>query len=454
VDFQAVAQSIRTTAGDEANRQNCYEHDPGGGGGGVVGTNNICIHVIPSPGSKEYRFYRRVDNGPLTLLAAGAVSNSPDIQACDNNTPVNGGTMCFYVQLLDENGNPSPMTWLGCVDTAPVTPPPTPVLAKITPLSTDPTNAQMSLSWFCPPYGVDRFEVFIAGLPTPPNTNLFALSPQLVCTGAPPTQMNFTLNGTNYHLPFYSFLTPKVGPGFGNNGSQFSVPANIEVGKRYYVTVRALSLHGDPGGLSNFQPFVWTPSNPPPLQVPWPARPLPPTNASFFAFAFYLSPTNASPALQTASPAGIGVLVGSGGVGADRYVVTRIPPEIFGAVNPNLMLETNSSGDVIFPCAMYRYQVPNANFPTVSGDVIQVSPLIENIAYQQTTIVGQGTNTFIQDPFVAVSAVSNGSNFIFLWLRDTQPQISGARYKYILVRLDPVTHEIDQLIPSNEVDVP
>jgi hypothetical protein len=43
---------------------------------------------------------------------------------------------------------------------------------------------------------------------------------------------------------------------------------------------------------------------------------------------------------------------------------------------------------------------------------------------------------------------------VYLWLRDMQPQISGARYKYILVRFNPVTHEIDQLIPSNEVVVP
>ena len=396
-----------------------------------------------------------MDSGPLSLLAAGAVSNGvTDIEACDNNTPVNGGSMCFYVQLLDENGNPSPLTWLGCVDTAPVTPPPTPVLAKITPIGSDPTNAQMSLSWFCPPYGVDRFEVDIAGTPTPPNTNLFALASQLVGTGAPPVTNTFTTGGATLTLPFYAFLTPKVGPGFGNNGPQFSVPCNIEVGKHYYVIVRALSLHGDPGNFSNLEPFVWTPSNAPPLQVPWPARPLPSTNANFVALAFYLSPTNSSPALQTAWPSGIGVLVGSGGIGSSRFTVNRIPPEIFSAINPNLMLENNVFGDAIFPCTLYRYQVPNANFPAVSGDVIQVSPLMENIAYQQTIIPAQGTNTFIQDPFVAVSAISGGSNSIFLWLRDTQPQISGARYKYILVRFNPVTHEIDQLIPSNEVDVP
>ncbi|HEX9046126.1 MAG TPA: hypothetical protein VF988_03795, partial [Verrucomicrobiae bacterium] len=338
VDFQAVTQSFRTVAGSQGDRQGCYEHDPGGGGGGVLGTNNICVHVAPSVGSKEYRIYRRVDDGPLTLLSSGAVSNSPSIETCDNNTPVNGGSMCFYVQLLDENGNPSPMTWLGCVDTAPVTPPPTPVLAKITPIGNDPTNAQMNLSWFCPPYGVDRFEVFIAGTPTPPNTNLFALSSQLVSTGAPPTPISFILKGTNYNFPFFSFLTPKAGPGFGNNGAEFSVPCNIEVGKHYYVAVRALSRHGNPGDLSNFETFIWTPSNTPPLQVPWPARPLPTTNANFLALAFYLSPTNTSAPLKTGSASGNGVLIGYGNAGREFSIAAK---EIYGAVNPNSMLETN-----------------------------------------------------------------------------------------------------------------
>jgi len=106
---------------------------------------------------------------------------------------------------------------------------------------------------------------------------------------------------------------------------------------------------------------------------------------------------------------------------------------------------------------LYRYQVANANFPTVSGDVIQVSPLMENIAYQQVNI--QGTAYFvyaaIADPFIAVTGANTGSgNEVYLWIRDTQPQISGASYKYILAHFDPVAHEIDQLIPSNVTQVP
>jgi len=457
--WDAVVESLRTTAnvGIQGRNPDCVEHDSGGGSGGVAGTNNVCVHVLPSAGSYEYRFYRRVDNGPLTLLGAGAVSNQTDIAACDDNPPVNGGSMCFYVQLLDQNGNPSPMTAIGCIDTAPVTPLPTPVLAKITPIGNDPTNAQMSLYWFCPPYGINRFEVDIAAKPTIPNTNLFKLSSLLVSTGAPPVSSTFTVKGTTYtNVPFYSFLTPKVGPAFGNNGAAFSVPCNIELGKTYFVRVRALSQHGDVGNWSVYQPFTWTPSNTPPLQVPWPARPLPTTNANFFTFAFYLAPTN-SGAFAAAGPSGNAVLVGFTNVGSAGFSVTNFPPTINGFLDPNLALETNSFGDSIFPCALYRYQVPNANFPTVSGDVIQVSPLMENIAYKQVNIKGTAyiVDSIIADPFIAVSGnINNAGNIVYFWIRDTQPQISGASYKYILVRFDPVTHEIDQLIPSNVTQVP
>jgi hypothetical protein len=79
---------------------------------------------------------------------------------------------------------------------------------------------------------------------------------------------------------------------------------------------------------------------------------------------------------------------------------------------------------------------------------------MENIAYQQTTVVGQGTNTLILDPFVAGTTLADTSfRYLWLWLEDTQPIISGARYQYVLVHFGP-NHEVDQLIPSNPVDVP
>ena len=39
-----------------------------------------------------------------------------------------------------------------------------------------------------------------------------------------------------------------------------------------------------------------------------------------------------------------------------------------------------------------------------------------------------------------------------VYLVDTQPVILGARYRYLLVRFKD-NHEIDQVIPTNEVEV-
>ena len=129
------------------------------------------------------------------------------------------------------------------------------------------------------------------------------------------------------------------------------------------------------------------------------------------------------------------------------------PPKVSAPFDPASMLLTNALGDGIIPCAMYRYETANANFPVTSGNVIQVSPLMEKIAYEQT-VVQTTTNTVIVDPFVTCTSSSDAShNYLYLWLLDTQPQISGARYKYVLVRFK-ANHEVDQLIPSNEVDVP
>src|SRR6185369_17027100 len=196
-----------------------------GGGGGVIGTNNIGVVVFPTLGSKEYRIYRRIDDGPISMLCQGPVTNVLSIIECfENAPPVNGGTVCFYFQLLDEHGNPGPMNFIGCVDTAPNTPLPVPVLTKLTTTGND-ANPSMNISWFCPPYGVDRFEVNIAGLPTPPDTTDFNLSPQLSFTKAPPPSMTFSNFGTNLTLRFYPYYTPKAGPAFGNNGAQFVINA-------------------------------------------------------------------------------------------------------------------------------------------------------------------------------------------------------------------------------------
>ncbi|PYJ00376.1 MAG: hypothetical protein DME25_20905 [Verrucomicrobia bacterium] len=185
---------------------------------------------------------------------------------------------------------------------------------------------------------------------------------------------------------------------------------------------------------------------------------MPSANANFPALAFFLSPTNPVQVFRTGGYTGNGVLIGFGQFGDVKYSLRTNSTEIFALIDPDANLLKNQFADAIFPCAMYRFQVRNTNFPATSGDVIQVSPLMENLAYQLSGVPGQTTNTTIHDPFVAATILTTVGTTatpvtLLLWLKDTQPQISGASYRYVLVRFK-ANREIDQLAPSNEVEVP
>src|SRR5262249_38730892 len=138
----------------------------------------------------------------------------------------------------------------------------------------------------------------------------------------------FTNFGTNITPPFFAYVTPKVGPGFGNNGAVFQVPCNVEAGKVYVAKVRAAGKGTSFSSFSAYQTFVWTPTNAPSPQVPWPARGPPNTSSGFTALAAYLSPSNALPKFRTASPSGIGVLIGMGNVGAHEVNAAQLPPTV------------------------------------------------------------------------------------------------------------------------------
>lgn len=451
VIFDAWMQGSRTIASRLP--QDCWSHDPRDPGTGLL--TNIIISVLPTPTSREYRIYRRVDDGPLIMTCEGEITNVASIITClEDSPPVNGGTVCFFVQLFDEHGNPSPMVKLGCIQVAPVTDLPVPVLAPIMPLGHT-NNPGMNLVWFCPPYGVDRFEVWVGALPTAPDTNGNNLSTYLSYSNWPPSSITVSNKGIVTNFNFYIFRTPHVGPGFGGGGAQFVLPANIQIGKTYAVFVKALGPDGTVGKAGNVETFLWAPTNGPTITVPWPARPLPATTPNFIGLAAYLDPDSPSQVLQ-ATTVGNGVLVGFGHV-ASRVVggKERAQFQMIGLYDPNTWFLTNAAGAPLFPVALYRYQTPNAKYPFVSGDVTQVSPLMEQIAFGTNGVPGQIVYTVLYDPFMTATAVSdgNGGNYVYLWLRDTQPQISGARYKYLLVRFKP-DREIDQIVPTTEVEVP
>ncbi|MCX6905040.1 MAG: hypothetical protein NTW03_16480, partial [Verrucomicrobia bacterium] len=244
----------------------------------------------------------------------------------DDTVPANPGTICFYGQLFDENGNASPLVRFACLDIGTAGQLPVPLLASLS--SSGDTNAPgMNAVWFCPPSGLDRFEVWIGvklGSPAPP----LALSPQLAFSNALPVTLAVTNNNTNASYTFYEYRTPHIGQSFGNGTPQFLVVPAIQIGRPYAVFVKAVGKHGGIGEPSNIETFQWKTTNTPGPQVPWPARPLPSTNTTFAGFAFFLSPTNANAGVR-APDTGVGVLIGFAATkalrsGRSRFMACRI----------------------------------------------------------------------------------------------------------------------------------
>jgi hypothetical protein len=251
---------------------------------------------------------------------------------------------------------------------------------------------------------------------------------------------------------FQIFRTPRIGNGstFGD-GAQFNVTADVVPGGNYYVFVRAVGKDGAVGPRSNIGRFAWaTPTTIVLPTVDWPARPLPHISNSFTTNFTALWMTNSHNA-YTGTVVTIGSRDNVGGVGSSAFYVH--PQVLLTTADPMTFLYTNTSGLTPFPLVLYRYQVPNGKFPTVSGDIIQASPMMESIAFERTNTV-----TVIHDPFVIFDGyridLGNGQlSLLIAYLKDTQPVVSGSRYKYLLVRFQR-DGEIAEVIPTNEVDVP
>ena len=106
------------------------------------------------------------------------------------------------------------------------------------------------------------------------------------------------------------------------------------------------------------------------------------------------------------------------------------------------------------------------NFPRVSSDVIQVSPLLEKIAYRLRPypefngLQGEAMDLLIgrsgesEEGKVPGEPVREGALSLHgLYFLDQQPVMSGARYRYFVMRFKQ-NRELDQIIPAGEVTIP
>ncbi len=411
-------------------RPDCGVHDPGSN---TNGKTPISICITLTPGTKEWKLYRRVDAGPLSLIRQDLAdyATTPNHQVChdDFDLPPNPAKVWYFAQPFDEHGNGSPMVQLDPV-----------VLVKglkrktllLKPEPEGPPGTQMRLRWFCPPYGVQRFMVYLSRSGSAP-------------AGAVSTELSektgeVTLGQFPAEFQYGTYLTPEVGSSFGD-GAQFTVVVDVDPNLAWFVKVQPIGVDGLAGDFSNGQAFVWTESPPGGPEVPWPAHPLPPVNPGFH-------PNLKAVRLSFDPQYPVGVRIGDANL---RQTNTAHPFVLQSHTDPLAYLyQAGGNGDRLFPVVLYRYQVANATFPTVAGDVTQVSPMMEQIAWQQAIDPQLGAVAVIHDPFIGVYPSSPLTTSIYLL--DTQPVIEGARYGYLLVQFGR-DREIRAVLPAGEVEV-
>jgi hypothetical protein len=126
-----------------------------------------------------------------------------------------------------------------------------------------------------------------------------------------------------------------------------------------------------------------------------------------------------------------------------------------GKADPNQQVFSGETDPAqkLLPCVLYRQQVANDNFSSVSGDVIQCSPLIRSIAWQPGQVNSQVNYSELTDPFFRwVGPDLANAPTLDLYLVDTQPVVIGARYRYWLERFSDLG-EPTQTVPCGEVTI-
>jgi hypothetical protein len=475
------------------------------GGSADSDAGGITLTLDLPPQAREYRVYRCVDGGVRTLIATGAGTNT--VTVTDESLPVNAATLCYFVQVLDQHGNPSAVARLepevainGVL--------PVPALESLKSLGTFSSNTNsplpapsLRLNWTCAEPGVDRFEVW---LNDGTGQQLASTSDELIHVGEQLDYVDDVDDGVEAGGDYSRFVTPRLATGFGTNAT-FGVTFAVVPGRTYTALVKAIGVDGTRGGVSAARRSSWQPASLPlgVGQVPWPARPLPSLTSGFHP---QLLPYQ----LSEDEFKGVAIAIGEVDFGRTMSAALIAPPyRIEGVSAVEDLLYPDYRGSNVLSCVLYRHQVPNSRYPEVSGDVIQVSPLMETIVsrrlfetvpgslpYSGVSLEGVGRPVTVEtrskqsgkpiretlrlsraraprpspgtrsgsgsggleitDPFIVLAGNGRPGLDSYsgarIYLKDTQPIVEGARYRYVLARFQG-NHEIEQLIRVGEVDI-
>jgi hypothetical protein len=271
--------------------------------------------------------------------------------------------------------------------------------------------------------------------------------------------------------------TVPIGPNFGP-GPRFSMNANVSPNVPYQISVRAVDAQGSNGPISAVWEFTWHVPVPPDV-VQWPFRSLPAAGAFHPAIQARLLSNYVNQVRFLNQDYPVGVRIGAVPDGSIGFNSDMREVAIEGSQNQEKLLDPHRylfrrnpsattpppGAESLLPVALYRHQVTNVNFPKVSGDVTQVSPLIEKfpvlreLFFQDATyvryrivdrLIGHSSDLEFEMPGELDNA---HDGYHGIYLHDTQPVIGGATYRYYLVRFK-ANHEVDQIIPAGDVTLP
>ena len=443
----------------------------------------------------EWRVYRRVDDGELIQVASGfhkntdpapvvwtALAQDAQGQPIDDpedyiGPPPNGGRICYYTQTFDVDGNGGPFSTI-CINSLPLgvatgqAQEHRPVISEITSLGngTEQDSAKLRIRWSAATGATKRFHLLINdGTATPQEIySVDGLGANLVPAGVSDGSQRGRAGV--YPIVRYSARAPKPGGDFHEDIFQIDLPARS--GRNYRVSIQAVALSRstdrsnrvrDWGVIATSDPVdvVWTnptlPSTQQPDAMAWPQR---------LADTGTLNPQVWSKFLG-GSIQGVGIRVGqmtvdSFGTFSDGKPGYTVPmPFVAGHVASKAFLFQNLEvrerfqfrTRPVMPFTLYRYRVPEGAEEnpdlTKSSDIVQVSPLIEEVGYEHTVNAQAEPITLIRDPFIRL--VPADDNKLDIYVLDTHPVIRGERYRYVLVRFNEA-HEIDKAYPVRAVD--
>lgn len=450
-----VPFKARLLSGMEPYGDDCFIHFP-------TPDDGLFVNLIPSEHASEIRVYMRVDNGPLQLVAQRALADDSPLQIHIETVPRYAESLCLYSQIYDANGNPSPLVQLACLSVSSQLVLEAPLLSAPQ-AGGDLANPLADLQWFCPSPGADRFRVTM-GILEDAHPLPLSISGSLSNSNAdisPGPSPEFTET-------FRSYDTGRISGSFPSIGDElYQVTVGVRPNVTYLYMVQAISPNGEEGPVSNVHRFTWTPPaaiyDACAAPLAWPHHQV---EANYFRWEQSLAanPPDDRMTLQQHDDPRIG-----GGVvlKVGRYDWSRLTK---GADMPEFsqfpMPVTPNTGDTpydayilpghappesyffeedLFPFVLYRYQLPGDLYETVGGDLYQVTPLLESVTHEQrdddTLFAGQ--KIVIYDPHVFME-MDRLAGEIDLFVRDTQPVIRGARYRYLMVQFDE-RHEIKRV---------